>query len=504
MRRVSFIVWVPLLALLSACGDDATPESTTPAEVLEPEPDSLVVRVGLLSYWGASEGLVPDAPGNHVYTFEVLEAGEVSMALDSSEAPGHLYLRNASDILMESEDTQPDNYLSALAMTLEPGTYNVVPVTQEVDQQGLFQLNITGAIANVTAPTLFCTESTPCRDGTTDTQIIAGVCTRNVMPVPGLGDAKPVPFLCDVNDERADLHLAAMKDTTLSLVDMAKDNGVAIVTMYLKEEPTLSPHLLTFVGDVYAGELSAKAGEAPPCGHYAKGAHTFVIDEGQHRWRSELYQSLSCTSYTDGEGCTDFDPTDPMIACNADDFWINGGECQVFDVSPIYTACTGEFGQNDDPFYVEPNTGTQWVPITYPTHTELPWGEAVKACEDLLWAGRDDWVLPSIDNLRDLVRNCPVTEVGGACPANGQCTDWITCQDSSDCTCGHMAGICRIPTAFLEMFEWEKCGGYFWSSTVATENGEPVEGSWYLDVDYGAIGAEPHGTNGAVMCARKP
>jgi len=45
----------------------------------------------------------------------------------------------------------------------------------------------------------------------------------------------------------------------------------------------------------------------------------------------------------------------------------------------------------------------------------MPWGEAMDYCKKLNESGHNDWRLPTIDELRTLITNCPVAQSGGQC-----------------------------------------------------------------------------------------
>jgi hypothetical protein len=99
-----------------------------------------------------------------------------------------------------------------------------------------------------------------------------------------------------------------------------------------------------------------------------------------------------------------------------------------------------------------------------PDPTTRSWDDAVAYCDSLALGGREDWHLPTISELRSLIRGCPATETGGSCGVTDSCTgdgcgSWGSCAG-----CSYLGG----PGAGGSYWPPELTAhdyGWFWSSS---------------------------------------
>jgi hypothetical protein len=71
--------------------------------------------------------------------------------------------------------------------------------------------------------------------------------------------------------------------------------------------------------------------------------------------------------------------------------------------------------------WFDPSSGLCWEQT--PSDFVLAWDEAVVYCEDLALGGYGDWRMPTINELRSIIRGCPDTETGGPCGVTDTCLD---------------------------------------------------------------------------------
>ena len=118
---------------------------------------------------------------------------------------------------------------------------------------------------------------------------------------------------------------------------------------------------------------------------------------------------------------------------------------------------------------------------------EMNWKDAVKYCEDLTEKDKDDWKLPSIDELRTLVIKCPDSEFQGACPISEEVNQLTYTED-------------------LDLDKCDGCGGsnhskfgdkgWFWSSSDLENT------AWRVDFDDAYIYGQYKEASSSVRCVR--
>lgn len=193
-----------------------------------------------------------------------------------------------------------------------------------------------------------------------------------------------------------------------------------------------------------------------------------------------------------GGGCISENPTDryaePCINLPENAVWNTADRIdQVFD-GEWYGWTPSEYGSyNEEPSTTEcrfickkgfeysggictdENMGGLWSDASR-YYEQMGFESAVKHCEDLEERGFADWRLPSISELRNLIRNCQYTESKGECKVTEYCTD-LFCFDDSCYGCEEGGEYSRIGAT-----------GTFWSTTPADDYS-----MWAVDFNIGGL-----------------
>jgi len=121
---------------------------------------------------------------------------------------------------------------------------------------------------------------------------------------------------------------------------------------------------------------------------------------------------------------------------------------------------------------------------------EMEWNDAKKYCENLVEDGYSDWRLPTISELRTLIKNCTATETGGACKVTNECLSYEKCRDD-------VCNGCSVSSDG----RYSKLGdtGWFWSSSEQSDNADFV---WIVNFYYGYVEVSLKINHTNVRCIR--
>jgi Protein of unknown function (DUF1566) len=161
--------------------------------------------------------------------------------------------------------------------------------------------------------------------------------------------------------------------------------------------------------------------------------------------------------------------------------------------APVATTATGGV-------YIDPVTTLEWQRAS--AAAAMDWESAVLYCQNLESDGTD-WRLPSVDELRSLIRGCPATERGGACGATNTCVTYDVCLgDCAGCEPdAGPAGGCYWPEE-LEGSCGQGAPGHdvwYWTSTSLDD----LVGAWYVVFNYAHVcGRSKDFSYGLVRCVR--
>lgn len=127
---------------------------------------------------------------------------------------------------------------------------------------------------------------------------------------------------------------------------------------------------------------------------------------------------------------------------------------------------TGDEAAMSYSMWTDPASHLTWQ---YPTAVNwMGWQEAMDYCAQLTLGG-GGWHLPTISELRTLIRNCPYTETDGACGVTDSCLEQYQCWGESDVCNGCEDGGCNWDPALF--YEGEgSCLPPYWSSSTYTNS----------------------------------
>lgn len=121
-------------------------------------------------------------------------------------------------------------------------------------------------------------------------------------------------------------------------------------------------------------------------------------------------------------------------------------DCSGYDTNECVAA---DFTDNGDGTVTDTRTGLRWQKNS---GGAMSFDEAVAYCQDLELAGFLDWHLPTIDELRFLIRGCPATEPAGSCAVHDGCAFdcWSAACDGCNTGQGPGPDSCYIANVFSD------------------------------------------------------
>jgi len=134
------------------------------------------------------------------------------------------------------------------------------------------------------------------------------------------------------------------------------------------------------------------------------------------------------------------------------------------------------------------------------------WSSAIDVCAALSLGGhgRGSWHLPTISELRSLIRGCPTAETSGPCPVTDTCREWPRCWDSDLCgeLCPELAGPGAGGVYWPVGFSGR--AGTYWSSSLGIwfGGGDPTPPAWHVHFHRGCVGYDEVSYSFTVRCVR--
>jgi len=160
-----------------------------------------------------------------------------------------------------------------------------------------------------------------------------------------------------------------------------------------------------------------------------------------------------------------------------------------------------------DNIWIDELTGHMWEKTS---HCCYEWYDAYIYCEALTLGDFKNWRLPTISELRSLIRGCPATETGGKCGVTDDCASYGYDDDDDyyeehegcwnqpciGCTINEgPAGGCYWPSQLNDDCTW------FWSSTPIWD--DYAGGSvWLVSFDNGEVLDDFYASEENVRCVR--
>jgi len=191
---------------------------------------------------------------------------------------------------------------------------------------------------------------------------------------------------------------------------------------------------------------------------------------------SAVFAAVSCSTPSvglEGHSCNQNEICMPGLECNSEFICVIAGGIDGGSDG-------GSDGGTDGGYWIDPSTGRWWQEP--PQAGALNWKNAQTYCSGLILGGKMDWHLPSINELRSLIRGCAATQTGGTCGVMDSCLA-ESCRDTTCGGCSPMAGPginrCYMDAALSGACSW------YWSASACSDN---TYNTWYVGFERGYVG----------------
>jgi hypothetical protein len=238
----------------------------------------------------------------------------------------------------------------------------------------------------------------------------------------------------------------------------------------------------------------------------SSGSHVFTYD-------STEFGSGACESAQIADPCANME-------CE-NSYWLNCGECAgcgdaCQDGTCLFQGCVGlECGSDGcggscgtcpvtdhclsgkcHPLtWKDPLWGHTWQ--ISPMEGESDWTSAKTYCQQLNLAGQTGWRLPTIDELRDLIRGCAATERHGSCNVGkNKCTDF-SCSHDSCWGCQLAQGPGADGFYWPDEVQGDCC--HYWSTTDSSAD---PDSHWVVGFHTGEVFLHKNTTASKVRCVK--
>jgi Protein of unknown function (DUF1566) len=154
---------------------------------------------------------------------------------------------------------------------------------------------------------------------------------------------------------------------------------------------------------------------------------------------------------------------------------------------------------DDDEVWIDSTSGLMWENAS---SYYYDYYQAEHYCQILIWGGYSDWRMPTISELRSLLRGCEATEPGGECGVTDDCLD-LSCKGQFICGgCDYEEGP-GLDGCYWRAELMGRCQTH-WSSSIVPDSVEYSGDAWSIDFQRGGINTIPRVNNPgvAVRCVR--